>query len=164
MSQINIVTRRVNTVINIYDSTLKSPNLIQAVDEYFSYNINDILKYITNEEMLSFGKIDSISYWDSNRVIKTRIDYTDIKNISSGLKSILITNYLAKVNSPLILDTIECGANALSIIFEIGKTSNFNILLRDYDIPYVRGYFKYLSKEYTDTNSLRKEMIKNVKA
>ena len=96
-------------------------------DEYLAAKPG-LLDKTSREYMM---RIDKAKIIDENLgTIQTDIGITDLRHISTGLKTLLMIHFLEGKHEALVANLNECGGNVLSIIFEELNDSNVTGLLQ----------------------------------
>lgn len=138
-------------MINFYKSRGKLPqdaNIIEVCEAYFDFYIES--ESFGDLELYAMSEIDSAELVEpTNGLIETPFGVTTIKSLSSGCKTVLTYLYLYKNNEdarPLVINAIECGYNALDVLFECMEKlgDNETIILVEYE----NGLFNCKDREY----------------
>lgn len=106
-------------MITLYKEIKSNTNFIDSVDlsfdkEIYSLNIADKDKYYMNV-------IDEAQYMGDG-YINTPFGKTEIQNLSTGCKTLILLNHMRELNNPVI-NIGECGKNVLDIIFDMDNIS-----------------------------------------
>lgn len=141
------------TVYTRISGVEKDKRLIQFVDLEFD-------KVIYNTKLnsidLEFMKhIDNAEYI-GNGLIKTIFGVTEIQNLSSGCKTLILLNHQDELGN-CVINISECGQNALDFVF---KMDNKKVLLTfknrpyNYDVNKLVNVKKINSSKVTTLNEL----------
>ena len=106
----------------------KDIRFISAVDLTFDKEIYDL--EITDIDNAFLKEIDNAVY-EGNGYIVTPFGRTEIQNLSTGCKTLLLLNHSKNLENPVI-NVGECGKNVLDIIFQM---ENIKIYLDFCSIP-----------------------------
>lgn len=104
-------------------------NVIKSVSLTFDkliYNLE-----VTSDDKEAMLVIDSAKYLE-NGMIETPFGRTEVQNLSSGCKTLILLNHRKELGNPII-NIGECGKNVLDYIF---KMDNIDILLEFMLSPY----------------------------
>ena len=126
----------------IYTDKNKAPNnlkFITNVDSYFcehldTFSFDDVdYAYIKEIEHL-------IDYIKESNICVNKFGCFDIKNISTGTKTLLIIRQIAKQKVCNVgIDVTGCGPNVLEYIFDIASDAKIPLILRHTDILGMRN-------------------------
>lgn len=75
-------------------------------------------------------KIDSAELIHKDGVIKTPFGVTSIESLSTGCKAVLLLyRYFVKHGETVMLSVIECGTNALNVLFSLPQSDIVKLYL-----------------------------------
>lgn len=106
----------------------KEDTFIRNIDVYFDGKIYEL--QITEKDRYCMEKIDSARY-DGNGYITTPFGKTEIQNLSTGCKTLILINHSHELNDAIV-NIGECGKNVLDIIFSM---DNIRVYLDYCSIP-----------------------------
>lgn len=101
---------------------------IHAIDLAFDKEIYNLEITVRDKEIMRF--IDSAEYIGDGYIV-TPFGRTEIQNLSTGCKTLLLINHSRELEFPII-NIGECGKNVLDIVFGM---DNVNIYLDYCSIP-----------------------------
>ena len=107
---------------------MNKKHYIESVDLTFDkliYNLE-----ITEKDKVDIKHIDNAHY-EGNGYIVTPFGRTEIQNLSTGCKTLILLNHSEELGNPIVYIG-ECGKNVLSRVFEM---SNINICIDFCQIP-----------------------------
>jgi hypothetical protein len=102
---------------------------IISVDISFDSKIYDINLNKKDYEYMKL--IDNAEYDENTGMINTPLGKTEIQNLSSGCKTLILLNHSQELGNPIIYIG-ECGTNALN---EIYKIDNIRVYCNYYQRP-----------------------------
>ena len=126
----------------------KDKKFIEYVDLYFDAWIYDIT--ITDADKVYMREIDHAEY-EGNGYIVTCFGRTEIQNLSTGCKTLILINHYMD-NKNVIINIGECGKNVLDKIYAM-KTANIYI-----DFYYVPNVFEGNKEINVVTSSKERNM------
>lgn len=119
-------------MIELYTSkkaVQKNNNYIESIDLEFDKQIYTL--NITNKDKEYMKNIDE-AYYNGNGYIITPFGRTEIQNLSTGCKTLILLNHLKELGNPIV-NINECGRNVLDIVFDM---NNIRVMLDFCNMPY----------------------------
>ncbi len=107
-------------VVKLYTDISKFSALPIVDDCEATFRALVTAKYFTNIDLDVMWRIDSAKLMDRNTgLVKTSFGLTTINNLSTGCKTALLYLHLGRKGSPVVLSLLECGWNAMDVIFSL---------------------------------------------
>lgn len=147
---------RLYSNINLVNKNLYIPNVNKFFDKHIKCNDFDKtdIKVI---KVLDKAKITDVNLG----TIKTKYGLTNIKNLSTGCKTVLVYRYLEKnirKYNGYFLNITECGDNAVNLLFKCVK-DNTEIKFVTFGYPFVEVKDKtFLINDKETSNKLGLEL------
>ena len=89
------------------------------------FNLHINASQFDDSDLQAMKIIDNAELLDKNTgLIKTPFGLASIKNLSTGCKTVLVYNYCYRHGVRKIISANECGANALSVLFDLMDSYN----------------------------------------
>lgn len=104
---------------------------IWSVDS--SFNSVMSRKKLDNRDLEIMKEIEGLEPIKNSLLFKSNLGVTDIRHISTGLKTVLLIRYLNKYHSDksYCINITECGTNVLNYVFEeASKNPNIFLVLK----------------------------------
>jgi hypothetical protein len=114
----------------------KVQHKIMGNDAVFNSRANDegyTLDAVDEKYALEFDRAEKI---EGIGRIKTPFGVTDIKHLSTGLKTLLNIRYYVRMGlTPVVVELAECGVNILSSIFKEMNNQSVIGIMRNIELP-----------------------------
>ena len=125
-----------NNVVRLYTSKKYAPKIeaIVSEDSFFSSVIlRHGARWLLEEEQEVMQKIDGAKL-RAEGIVETPFGAVAVQGLSTGCKTVLNLLYCAKYGPKYNINAIECGCNALDILFEKAAKYNMPILFERYGV------------------------------
>lgn len=139
-------------MVNLYSSYRYFNGIdgISVVDTYFNQNVRDVGMFNEFELKLLKEIEHAEPVGNSGDILHGRFGNFLLKNISSGVKTVLLLSLIArgKLGRPKYIDITECGSNVLTYVFKYADKLGIPCILQHICFDAVRDFDYILDEIY----------------
>lgn len=115
-------------MVRLYTKRDKSMPFLSDCEASFRTRV--VASEFDDIDCMILEKVDSAKLLDKGiGTVQTPFGVTSIESLSTGCKAVLLYRYFVKHSEPVMLSVIECGTNALNVLFSLPQSDTVKLYL-----------------------------------
>lgn len=116
----------------------KDIQILSDIDLIF-LDVVDDFTFLTESDCAYLKSIDGIKKLDGDYILSP-FGPTSVKNLSTGMKTLLLLSYFHYLGRSEVIDLNGCGSNVLALIFTDSRYRNNTFFLTHESLPDIETY------------------------